>query len=160
METDTDTIRENQRTIGTVSLTWVLNISWIRTKWEILCRSIWNKFYPVINMVKVNPGSSYENVGSTRLPDAVYQVSRSSASWFRRRRFMKYFIKNGQWLCDLKHLNKFSFPTSYEGSIWNLASIGLAVSEQKKLNVESEWPWTKVSEWHWPLIFIKFHLLI
>ena len=43
-----------------------------------------NKFDPVIKMVKVKPGSSYENICSTRVPDAVYQVSRSSASWFRR----------------------------------------------------------------------------
>ena len=43
------------------------------------------------------------------------------------------------WSCDLGHLNKFSFLTSHGGSICNLASIGLAVSEQKKFkNVESE----------------------
>ena len=41
-----------------------------------------NKFDPVIKMAKVNPGSSYENIGSTRIPTTVYQVSRSSASWF------------------------------------------------------------------------------
>ena len=32
--------------------------------------------------------------------------------------------------------------------------ISLAVSKEKKLeNVESGWPWTKVNEWPWPLIF-------
>ena len=31
-------------------------------------------------MVKVNPGSSFKEIGSTRVPDAVYQVSTSSAS--------------------------------------------------------------------------------
>ena len=57
--------------------------------------------------------------------------------------------------------NKFSFPTYHGGSTWNLASIGLVVSEQKKFkNVESEWPWMKVNEWPWPLIFIKVHVLI
>ena len=45
-------------------------------------------------MVKVNQGSSYENIGSTQVPDAVYQVSRSSASWFRRR-FLKFFTIYG-----------------------------------------------------------------
>ena len=47
----------------------------------------------------------------------------------------------------------FSFITpSRGGSTWNLASIGLAVSKEKQFeNVESEWPW--------PLIFIKLHLL-
>ena len=44
---------------------------------------------------------------------------------------------------------------SHAGSTWILASVGLAVSKEKKFeNVESEWPWTKVSEWPWPLIFI------
>ena len=93
----------------------------------------------------------YENIWSTRVPDAVYQVSRTSASWFRRRRFLKLFTIYGQWSCDLEHLNKFSFPTSHGGSIWNLASIGLAVSEQKK---------SEVNEWPWPLIFIQVHVLI
>ena len=40
------------------------------------------------------------------------------------------------WSCDLEHLNKFSFPTCHGGSIWNLASIGLAVSEQKKFALD------------------------
>ena len=31
-------------------------------------------------------------------------------------------------------------PLSHGGSIWNLASIGLAVSKKKFENVESEWP--------------------
>ena len=31
------------------------------------------------------------NIGSTWVPDAVYQVSKSSASWFRRKRFLKFF---------------------------------------------------------------------
>ena len=46
-----------------------------------------NKFDTVIKMVKVNPVSSFEDVGRTRVPDVVYQVSRSSASWFRSRFF-------------------------------------------------------------------------
>ena len=53
-----------------------------------------NTFDPIIKIVKVNPGSSYENNGSTQVPDAVYQVSRSSASWFRRR-FLKFFTIYG-----------------------------------------------------------------
>ena len=50
---------------------------------------------------------------------------------------------------------------SNEGSIWNLTSIGLAVSKEKKFEIdESEWHWTKVNEWPWPLIFIKINVLI
>ena len=32
--------------------------------------------------------------------------------------------------------------------------------EKKFENVEYEWPWTKVSEWPWPLIFMQVHELI
>ena len=39
-----------------------------------------NKFDLVIKMVKVKPGSSYENIGSTRVPDVVYQVVRPLSS--------------------------------------------------------------------------------
>ena len=50
---------------------------------------------------------------------------------------------------------------SHEGSTWNMVSIGLVFSDEKKFEiVEMEWPWTKVNEWPWPLIFIKFHVLI
>ena len=52
-------------------------------------------------------------------------------------------------------------PSSHEGATWNEASIGIAVSKEKKFeNVESEWPWTKVCEWTWPFKFIKIHVLI
>ena len=43
-------------------------------------------------------------------------------------------------------------PPSHGGSTWNLASIGLAVSQEKKFeNFESEWSWSKVNECPWPL---------
>ena len=32
--------------------------------------------------------------------------------------------------------------------------------KQKFENVESEWSWTKINDWPWPLIFIKLHVLI
>ena len=52
-------------------------------------------------------------------------------------------------------------PPSHGGATWNLASICLWVSMEKKFeNVESEWPWKKVNEWPWPLIFMKLHVLI
>ena len=50
---------------------------------------------------------------------------------------------------------------SHRGFTWNLASIGLAVSKEKKFeNVEFEWPWTNVNEWPWPLNFIEVRVLI
>ena len=54
----------------------------------------------------------------------------------------------------------FVFP-SQGGSTWNLGSTGLVVFKEKKFeNVEAKWPWTKVNEWPWPLIFIQVHVLI
>ena len=47
-------------------------------------------------------------------------------------------------------------PSSHGGSTWNVASIGLRVSKEKKFeNVESEWLWTKVNDL---FIFIKLQL--
>ena len=37
-------------------------------------------------------------------------------------------------------------PLSHGGSTWNVASIGIAVSQEKKFeNVESEWHWSKIN---------------
>ena len=45
------------------------------------------------------------------------------------------------WSCDLNHFEQTFFPSSPWSSRWNLASIGLAVSQEKKFeNIESEWP--------------------
>ena len=54
-----------------------------------------NKFDPVIRMVKDNLGSSFEEIGGSQVPSAVHQVSRSSASWFRKRRFLKFLTIYG-----------------------------------------------------------------
>ena len=105
---------------------------------------------------KIGQGHHLNKLGSTRVPDAAYQVSRSSAFWFQRRRFLRFLPYMGMaailvmWPGPLKH----SFvPLSHGVSTCNLASIGLAVSKEKKFNnVESEWLWTKVSEWPWLLI--------
>ena len=52
-------------------------------------------------------------------------------------------------------------PPSHGSSIWNLALIGLGVSNEKTFeNAESEWPWMKINEWLWPLIFIKLYVPI
>ena len=53
-------------------------------------KQIGNKFVTVMKMVKVNPGSSFEEIDSTLVPDAVYQVSRSSASWFPKKIFLSF----------------------------------------------------------------------
>ena len=63
-------------------------------------------------MIKVNPGSSFEKqIGGSQVPDAVYQVSKSSASWFRKR-FLYFFTIYGHGHVTW-NLNKFSFPTSH-----------------------------------------------
>ena len=69
-------------------------------------------------------------LGRPHIPDATYQVPRSSAFWFWRRRFLKgfYHIWAGRpsWSCDQDHLNKLSFPHPKE-SPYDLSSIGLVV---------------------------------
>ena len=57
---------------------------------------------------------------------------------------------------------EYAFVPPFHGrSTWNLASNGLVVIKEKKFkNIESEWPWSKVNEWSWPLIFTYVHVLI
>ena len=103
-------------------------------------------------------------IGSTQVINAAYQVSRSSAFWFQRKRFVKVFTIIWawwpSWSCDIYHLYSISFSHPME-ALHNLVSIGLAVSKEKKFeNVVSEWPWTKVNTWTWPSIFIMFYILI
>ena len=60
----------------------------------------------------INNRSSMNKFGSTWVPNAAYKVSRSSAFWFKRRRFLKVFNHiwawHPFWSCDL---DKFLFPT-------------------------------------------------
>ena len=53
-------------------------------------------------------------LGRPHIPDATYQVPRSSAFWFWRRRFLKGFYHiwawRPSWSCDPDHLNKLLFP--------------------------------------------------
>ena len=55
------------------------------------CRSIRKQIWPCHKNRQGQPKVIIWNIGSTRVPDAVYQVSKSSASWFRRKRFLKFF---------------------------------------------------------------------
>ena len=58
------------------------------------------------------------------------------------------------WVMWPRPFEQIFIPLSDWGFTWNLTSIGLTVYQEKKFeNVESEWPWTKVNEWPWPLIF-------
>ena len=75
-------------------------------------------------------------LGRPHIPDATYQVPKSSAFRFWRRRFFKGFYHiwawRPSWSCDQEHLNKLSFPHPKESpyEIY-LSSIGLVVSEEK-----------------------------
>ena len=63
-------------------------------------------------------------LGRPNTPNATYQVPRSSAFWFWRRRFLKGFYHiwawRPSWSCDQDHLNKLSFPRPKESpyEIW------------------------------------------
>ena len=52
------------------------------------------------------------------IQNATYQIPRSSAFWFWRRRFLKGFYHiwawRPYWSCDQDHLNKLSFPNPKE----------------------------------------------
>ena len=137
----------NQRTIGPVSLTWVLshrllgrrrlkilNLSdldqgqWITLTFHIPKASCTNlvdcsfqlwchrlKYFlknPLFNFFSIQKhrganltvsfnrsrliqGHHLNKLGSTRAPDAAHQVSRLSAFWFQRRRFLRGFIMYG-----------------------------------------------------------------
>ena len=78
---------------------------------------LWNL---AIKMVKVNSGSSYENIGSTWVPDAVYKVSRSTVP----KKIFEIFHHKWAWSWDLEHLNKFSLPTSHGASHLLLMKFG------------------------------------
>ena len=53
-----------------------------------------------------------------------------------------------------------AFVPPFQGvANWNFASIGL-IEEKKFKNIESERFLTKVNQWPWPLVLIKFHVLI
>ena len=63
-------------------------------------------------------------LGRPHIPNATYQVPRSSAFWFWKRRFLKDFYHiwawRPSWSCDQDHLKKISFPRPKESpyEIW------------------------------------------
>ena len=81
-------------------------------------------------------------IGNTRVPDAVYQVSRPSAFRFQRKGFLNVFTIYVRMAAILVmwpgSLQPAFVPPSQGGSTWNLASIGLVVIEEKVLNYWSE----------------------
>ena len=85
------------------------------------------------NRSRSTQGHHLNKLGSTRAPNVAYQVSRSSAFWFWRRRFFKVFTiyGHGGHLGHVTWTVWFSSPLSYGGSIWNLTLIGTVVSEEK-----------------------------
>ena len=131
---------KHQGTNGPVSLTWVHRICWIWTSLEIhdyCCIS----FHPNIRKHRWPykwPRSIHchhlNKFGCTWVPDAVYQVLRSTASWFWRRIFFKVFTIYGPG-SHLGHVARNIWTNFYPNSIWNLASNGLVVLGKKFENV-------------------------
>ena len=78
--------------------------------------------WPNLTLVWNRPGSTQghnlNDLGSTCIDNATYEVSRSSVYWFWRRRFFLGFYHIWAWLpcwsCDPNHLYKFSFPFSHK----------------------------------------------
>ena len=83
---------------------------------------------------KISQGHHLSKLGSTWAPDYAYQVSRSSAFWFQKRRFLRFLPYMGMaaillmWPVPFEHT---FVPPSHRSSIWNLILIGPVVSEEK-----------------------------
>ena len=58
------------------------------------CWSIRKQIWPCHKNSQGQPKVIIWNIGSTRVPDAVYQVSKSSASWFWRKKIFEVFHHN------------------------------------------------------------------
>ena len=87
------------------------------------------------NRSRSTQGHQLNKLGSTRVPDAAYQLSRSLAFWFQRRRFLRFLPYMGMAAILVMWHRSFEqtfIPLYHGGSIWNLASIGLEVSKEKK----------------------------
>ena len=87
---------------------------------------------PNLTLRKIGQGHNLNKIGRTLVPDAAYQVSKSSAF---RRRFFKIFTIYGHG-GHLGHVTRSiltNFKSPHGDSIWNLASIGPVISEEKML---------------------------
>ena len=110
-------------------------------------------------------GHHLNEFGSTWVRDAVYQVSRSSASWFRKRRFLKVFAMYGPG-SHLGHVTQNIWTNFHPNIPWRRLHMKFGFKRpsvfwgKEVWNVESEWPWTTVSERPWTWVVINFHVLI
>ena len=94
---------------------------------------------PTLTLPQNRSGSTQDHhlnkLGSIWTPDVAYRVSRSSAFWFQRRRFLNIFFHiwawRLAWSCDQDHLNKLSFPHPIEAPYGIMILIGPVVSEEK-----------------------------
>ena len=90
---------------------------------------------------KTGQGQPRVIIEQTQAPDAAYQVSRSSAFWFRRR-FFKVFTTYGHG-SHLGYVTRNVWTNFCSPIPWrlkgNLASIGPVVSEEKMIKVCGRW---------------------
>ena len=105
-----------------------------------------------LKMVKVNPGSSFEKKnGHIRVTDAVYQVSRSSASWFWRSFFIIYghgHVNWNIWKIFIPHIP------------WGLY-MKFGFNRPDGFRAKEVWKcWIRVTLEKCQWIFLNFHALI
>ena len=94
--------------------------------------------------------------GSTCVPDAVYQVSMSSASWFWRRRFLKVFTIYGPG-SHLGNVTLNIWKKNHPNIPWRLhRKFGFKQPRKRSLKMLN----LGVSEWPWPWLVINHHVLI
>ena len=103
--------------------------------WKIHCfnffpyKSIGNQIWHCRKIGQDQPrGIIWNKLGSTRVLDAAFQVSSSSAFWFREEDFGSFLAYMGMAailvMWHKPFILAFILP-SHEGSTWNMASIGL-----------------------------------
>ena len=89
------------------------------------------------NRSRSTQGHHLNKLGSTRAPDAAYyQVSRSSAFWFRRR-FLTCMGMATILVMWPGPVERTFVPPSHGGSIWNLTLIGPVVFDEMFENVDT-----------------------
>ena len=93
-------------------------------------------------MSRSTQGHHLKEFGSTRVPIAAHQVSRSSAFLFWSRRFFKVLPYMGMVAILVMWPWPFEgtfIPPSQRSSVWNLTLIGPMVSEEKMFKECGQW---------------------
>ena len=121
-------------------------VSWKSTAWAFShTKTNKTKFDLAVKYVKVNSGSSFEQIWQYSKNQCCTVSFMIIGLLVPDKKIFEGFYHiwawRPSWLCEENHKFVFTFiPPSHGGSTWNLASISLVVSKEKKFeDVETEW---------------------